>query len=217
MSTFRVSHDFNGVESVEISAQKGEIVKAVDNVVQDGWVKVSVMGDPSRKGFIPLSYLKEIESTNSPDRDRPEEQTYTPSRPKTGSPAAAVNKSITPAQEGAGPVSSLVLSNPNTVVDAFMKNELYFKQLMRQKSEAMSAIQSCLEDAMTEVAACKDKNATLSRKLIDLSQLIDHERQRWVERVDEERQFVSRSVQHSQRDFVRVSPVSTPSRQTKSY
>jgi gas vesicle protein len=98
-----------------------------------------------------------------------------------------------------------MLSDPNSVVEAFMKNEVYFRQLMRQRQEALAKLESGINEAVADVAACKDKNSILARKLRDLDQTIEKERKKWRERVEEEKLLVQRSVHSS----ARVNPGST--------
>lgn len=349
MRYYKVAHDFTAVESVELSVHKGEVVCSIENVVQEGWMKVEVTTDALRRGFVPLSYLKEMSAeevlrqqqaaapqqqvtsgregdamttaalhteddgrsahsdeaarsggsagrrastghnTSTPRRQRTETTTatitpggsaartpitnaagptslrdtalqygatiaghsprQTPQAHATSSPvnaaaasanatkdspsrarppaaaatgavrqggqetSAADNASslpLTPAKTTAGPISRSLLSNPNTVVDAFMKNEIYFKQLMRRRVEAMAKLQTELEEANAEVAACKDKNATLSRKLRELDQVIEKERQRWTERVNEEKTYVLRSLSYTGKSNVAPSASASP-------
>eukprot|EP00388_Colpodella_angusta_P006533 GDKJ01019242.1.p1 GENE.GDKJ01019242.1~~GDKJ01019242.1.p1 ORF type:complete len:115 (-),score=13.66 GDKJ01019242.1:80-397(-) len=75
-----------------------------------------------------------------------------------------------------------------------MKNEVFFKQLMKQRQEALSKMESALTDATADVAACKDKNAVLARKLRDLDQQTEKERRKWRERVEEERLSIQRAA-----------------------
>ena len=102
-------------------------------------------------------------------------------------------------------VTNTMLSDPNSVVEAFMKNEVYFRQLMRQRQEALAKLESGINEAVADVAACKDKNSILARKLRDLDQTIEKERKKWRERVEEEKLLVQRSVHSS----ARVNPGST--------
>ncbi|EPY33717.1 SH3 domain protein-like protein [Strigomonas culicis] len=231
---FKAAHTFNAEEAVELSVTKGEYLAAVDHVVQDGWIKVVAAEDDSRRGFVPLSYLKEISaaemakrpsaaasprparspgamggSVSPSSQPRPPSTEQSPQRlvaaerqspqqhpRREGSPGAGT--ALTPAQAAAGPVSASLLQNPDSIVDAFMKNEEYYKQLMRQRGDALVKMQLGLEDAMMEVAACKDKNAALAKKLHELDQVLERERHRWSERVEEEKAYVSRSLSSHQ-------------------
>lgn len=86
------------------------------------------------------------------------------------------------------------LANPNAVVEAFMKNEVYFKQLMKQRQESLVKLENGIAEALTDVSACKDKNSILARKLRDLDNTIEKERKKWKERVEEEKSLVHRAA-----------------------
>ncbi|KAG5472488.1 hypothetical protein LSCM1_03887 [Leishmania martiniquensis] len=270
MRHFVVAHDFQAEEDVELTVFKGEILCATEGVVQDGWIKVEVTTNACRRGFVPMSYLREIsaaEATASMPAPAASAQAVvsdpaslarTPQRAgeEPSSSAALVNAAastsldkgsqseviakgsslplqparspeaadvhaaptnssgihLTPAQQAAGPVSRHLLENPNAVVDAFMKNEVYFNQLMHRRASALAQMQAGLEEAMTEVAACKDRSAVLTRKLRDLDGVVERERQRWMDRVEEEKVHVSRSAPYSAPLVVPVSSGTTPVR-----
>ncbi|KPA83344.1 SH3 domain protein-like protein [Leptomonas pyrrhocoris] len=119
---------------------------------------------------------------------------------------------LTPAQQATGPISRHLLENPSAAVDAFMKNEVYFKQLMQRRASALAHMQSGIEEAMTEVAACKDRNTVLTRKLRDLDEVVERERERWVHRVEEEKAHVSRIAPYNSAMTVPASSGTTPVR-----
>ncbi|GET90876.1 sh3 domain protein-like protein [Leishmania tarentolae] len=269
MRYFIVSHEFHAEEDVELSVFKDEVLCATEGIAQDGWIKIEVATDARRRGFVPLSYLREISAAESaafmpalttttpPSAAEPTSPMRTPQRSGRETPARAAfanttvstsldmgscsgvvakgsspalqpmrspettivqgvpaNSSIhlTPAQQASGPVSRHLLENPNAAVDAFMKNEVYFNQLMQRRASALVQMQSGLEEAMTEVAACKDRSAVLTRKLHDLDGVVERERQRWIDRVEEEKSHVSHSVPYSAPLAVPVSSGTTPVR-----
>ncbi|TPP45821.1 Variant SH3 domain family protein [Leishmania donovani] len=269
MRYFVVAHEFQAEEDVELSVFKGEILCATEGIAQDGWIKVEVTMDARRRGFVPISYLREISAaeasasmpapassappsageSTSPMRTPQRAGGESPARaalanttistslnlgncsdvvkkgsspslqpmrsPETAAAHAAPTSSsihLTPAQQAAGPVNRHLLENPNAVVDAFMKNEVYFNQLMQRRASALAQMQSGLEEAMTEVAACKDRSAVLTRKLHDLDGVVERERQRWMDRVEEEKAHVSRSAPYSAPLAVPVSCGTTPVR-----
>jgi hypothetical protein len=290
MKYFIAAHDFHAEEDVELSVEKGEVLCATEGVAQDGWMKVEVVADAQRRGFVPMSYLSELtaaeamallEATGEDNsgasstsfaqhtprqRERGEistaasaasaqanksmatatstsldvgsrsaviQKTQSPSprarsRSHDGGAAAATaltntplannnsstmeTRPLTPAQQATGPVSRHLLENPNAAVDAFIKNEVYFKQLMQRRAMALAQMQSGLEEAMTEVAACKDRNTVLTRKLRDLDEVVERERERWMNRVEEEKTHVSRAAPYSAALAVPVSSGTTPAR-----
>ncbi|KAL7708189.1 SH3 domain protein-like protein [Lotmaria passim] len=274
MKYYIAAHDFTAEEEVELSVEKGEVLCASEGIVQDGWVKVEVITDARRRGFVPQSYLNELtaaeamaflEATSNasgkaaastslthtprqadrntasstvstsldvgsrsavlPQKEQSPSPRAGPRSPDGGSAAAATaptnsprvtcaaeTRPLTPAQQATGPVNRHLLENPNAAVDAFMKNEVYFKQLMQRRAAALAQMQSGIEEAMTEVAACKDRNAVLTRKLRDLDEVVERERARWMSRVKEEKTHVSRAAPYSSAMAVPVSSGTTPVR-----
>ncbi|RNF06422.1 SH3 domain protein [Trypanosoma rangeli] len=263
MRHFRVLHNFDAQDAVELTVKKGEIVLAVDGEVQEGWIKVEVPGDLRRRGFVPFNHLRETrqsvarkqeeegrnigkegsDMTAAPTSHQlptiPKETTPTftsaafdygdrlqnmygggasdpcPMRQQSGSVETAPRRGNEPAVTTAvvtGPVapcpqaqpltSSAVvpvpepslLSNPNAIIEAFMKNELHFKQLVRQRQDALAQMRTTVEEAVAELEACREKNATLARKLRDLDQSVEKERGRWKERIMEEKAYINRSL-----------------------
>ncbi|ORC78778.1 putative SH3 domain protein [Trypanosoma theileri] len=266
MRYFRVLYNFNAEDNVELSVKKGEIVIPIDGDVMDGWIKVEVLNDAKRRGFVPLNFLRETtQPSESPQAPQPlSGATPTARQPsaipkgtpssftsaaldygdtlqhmytsgtrepsvasrrsqsadqRTQRPSQVLGKTTTSTsmtqqrrqspplqqeqQQQQQTVTSLpsdpssgrsLLNDPNAVIEAFMKNELHFKQLIRQRQDALAQMRSTLEGAMVEMAACKDKNATLARKLRDLDLSIDKERKRWKERIEEEKAFIARSM-----------------------
>lgn len=243
MPYFRVLHNFDAQDIVELTVKRGEIVVSAGGDVQEGWIKVEVLSDPRRRGFVPLSYLRETtrsegreEMRGSQPSDGASAAAAAGDRVVSPHPASSATRSHTgparrdatkgderegsPASWRAGPVSSVaavsgaasvkpraqsqlgvsddvrhsLLNDPDAVVQAFMKNELHFKQLIWQRQDALAQIRSTLEEAISDVGACKERNATLARKLRDLDQSVEKERKRWKERIEEEKAYISRSL-----------------------
>lgn len=209
MRCFRVLHNFEAQDAVELTVKKGETVVALDGDVQSGWIKVEALNDPSRRGFVPLNYLRETAGTAGPspastarDGDGPsvssrrsrsgeQREGRAQQTTKTAASAAAAGAQSLESDNDAGPS---LLENPNVIIEAFMKNELHFKQLVRQRQDALAQMRSTVKEAIADVVACKEKNATLARKLRDLDQAVDKERKRWKERVEEEKAYLQRSM-----------------------
>nr|CCD17241.1 unnamed protein product [Trypanosoma congolense IL3000] len=57
MPCFTVHCAFEAQDDVELTVEPGEVVNAIDDDTHDGWIKVEVLGDKNRVGFVPLSYL----------------------------------------------------------------------------------------------------------------------------------------------------------------
>lgn len=232
MPFYRVLHDFHGEESVELSVHKGQCVDALDNVIQDGWLKVQTIddGDTPNSGFVPFSYLEVTagppveqvlrHTSRSPSTPQRRAGTHASGAPGdtighkggvgTTSPSVTTptrqtvtdtlkHQQLTPARADTdgGPIDRSFLSNPNAVVEAFMKNEIYFKQLMRNRAASLAQLEEDLEESIAEVAACKDRNCSLTRKLRELDQVVEKERRRWTERLEEEKAHISRSLAYS--------------------
>ncbi|KAK7195430.1 SH3 domain protein-like protein [Novymonas esmeraldas] len=153
----------------------------------------------SRSGLAPKGSSPSAALTRSPEAAAARASSATVAAAAATTPAGGGSgrSQLSPAQQAVGPVSRHLLENPDAVVDAFMKNEVYFNQLMQRRATALAQMQSGLEEAMTEVAACKDRSAVLTRKLHDLDEVVERERQRWMDRVEEEKAHVSRSAPYS--------------------
>ncbi|RNF17785.1 SH3 domain protein [Trypanosoma conorhini] len=261
MRYFRVLHNFDAQDGVELTVKKGEVVCAVDAEVQEGWIKVEVLSDARRRGFVPFNYLREIAPSEvrgqeeevrnggsglaaapasrplsaspreasatftsaamdygdrlqnmyggggaSAPRPTPQQGLSVESPTKRGNEPAMTTVAVTgplPPSPRAPPLSpsSVVpapdrslLSNPNAIIEAFMKNELHFKQLVRQRQDALAQMRTTVGEAVADLEACREKNATLARKLRDLDQSVEKERGRWKERILEEKTYISRSM-----------------------
>jgi hypothetical protein len=197
MRYFKVLYDFQASDTVELTVKKGDLVCAPsDAVEQDGWMKVELASDTRRKGFVPATYLRE--TTTIPQGRTPQQQPQVqPSYNRNNSSAMiAVPLQDSSNMSGLGvPLSpGPAVVTPASVTEAFMKNEVYFKQLMKQRQEALAKLEMGIGEAVADVAACKDKNATLARKLRDLDATIEKERKKWAQRVDEEKALVQRSA-----------------------
>jgi hypothetical protein len=226
MRYYKVLHDFHAADSVELSVKKGDLVAAPEHVEQDGWLKVELASDSRRRGFVPATYVRECgapPSTPTPAGGAAvrgaAESSFTGAAMAYGESLrtgafggrmasggrSMLDSPASQTQPEQRSVTNTMLSDPNSVVEAFMKNEVYFRQLMRQRQEALAKLESGINEAVADVAACKDKNSILARKLRDLDQTIEKERKKWRERVEEEKLLVQRSVHSS----ARVNPGST--------
>lgn len=236
MRYYKVLHDFTATDQVELSVKKGDLVCAQERIEQDGWLKVELASDTRRRGFVPLTYVREVSSGPSgsgiaatPSRIQQHQDTtatsftnaalsygervvgghsvppsslqaaYSSSTTKQsagnqhgfGTPSSS---SLAPQEPSGMGTTSTFLANPNAVVEAFMKNEVYFKQLMKQRQESLAKLENGIAEALTDVTACKDKNSILARKLRDLDTTIEKERKKWKERVEEEKALVQRAA-----------------------
>ena len=207
MRYFKILYDFHASDGVELSVKKGDLVCApTETVEQDGWIKVELASDNRRKGFVPATYVRE---TTTVAVSNQQQLSSAGGAPRQG----AVNSNYGPAMSGGGrafvpvqqqqqqqdysglaPSPAPVVVTPASVTEAFMKNEVYFKQLMKQRQEALAKLEMGLGEAVADIAACKDKNATLARKLRDLDGTIEKERKKWAQRVDEEKILIQRSA-----------------------
>jgi hypothetical protein len=240
MKYYKVLHDFSSTDPVELSVKKGDLVCSAERIEQEGWLKVELASDTRRKGFVPLTYVREVaggpsSSGTTPARSLHQETSTSftnaalsygervigghavpasslhaaySSSPATRQQHSAANagysnhsallSSTAAPQEPYGlGTNSNFLANPNAVVEAFMKNEVYFKQLMKQRQESLAKLENGIAEALTDITACKDKNSILARKLRDLDTTIEKERKKWKERVDEEKALVQRAANTS--------------------
>ena len=199
MGRYRLIYDFDAQDDVEISCRKGDIVSS-DKSPEDGWLHVTTtMG---QRGYVPVGYLKD---TSSPVRGSSPPMTssaaYGNGRGREA--ASTYGRSVSPGQYETN------TSTTTPFIETFMKNELFYKDLLRQRQESMERIERVLGEAAADVASCKDKNAQLTRKLKDLDHLVDKERKKWKDRVDEERVILAQKTSSTSAMplFVNASPV----------
>jgi hypothetical protein len=204
MFYFRVLYDFNGTDQMELTVAKGALVRAESSSAKDGWMLVELADDAARKGFVPQGYLRQtdapmrsaVEPTSGPPRSMPA---------VSGSfqrSALSVGVSMQhdmqhpvvtpPAEESVnGIMASSAIPNPSAVLEGFMKNEIFYRKLLKQRHDAMAKIEGAIAEATTELSVCRDKNAQMSRKLRDLDDTIQKERTKWNDRVNEERMLLA--------------------------
>eukprot|EP00758_Cryptobia_borreli_P002134 Tbor_TRINITY_DN2815_c0_g1::TRINITY_DN2815_c0_g1_i1::g.23161::m.23161 len=224
MRYFKATYDFTASEPVELSVKKGELMCCSEYVEHDGWIKVEAASDTRRKGFVPMSYMKEQQAPEQQSQHDISSRSNNLSSLVVASgedvsshsaAAVALTSGISrerhspSRQYGSSDCQLTIAGNatdvPNpSVVEAFMKNEVYFKQLMKQRQEALTKMESLLSEAENDVSSCKDKNAVLARKLRDLDQNIDKERRMWKERLEEEKLLIQRSASTASAYFPEV-------------
>lgn len=195
MHYFTVLFKFDAQDSTEMSVVKGELVRTEKFIDEDGWAKVELASNPRKRGYVPVSFLRETRgpleasSANSSRSSSPAQApSYTSAALALGSNVkeSAKNHEID-GSRGPGLVPSSGVPNPAAVVEGFMKNEMFYKQLMKQRQDAMQKIEAALSEATSELTVCKDKNTQLTRRLRELEAAMQKERSKWKERVDEER------------------------------
>ncbi|KAJ9441464.1 SH3 domain protein-like protein [Diplonema papillatum] len=81
-------------------------------------------------------------------------------------------------------------SHTGSLVESFMKNEVYFRSLMKQRQETFMKLDACVADTATEVAACKAKNNSLAKKIRELENMIEEDRAKWRGRIEEEKRLL---------------------------
>ena len=217
MLYFRLLYDFQAADANELTCKTGDIVRAEKFVDQDGWLMVELANDPSRRGFVPIGYVAEaspsdalaLAASNESRRARSGERaSFTGAALKFGSTfrdnlneQAVINETKAAASRhgatGDATESAMVLKptsalpNPSAVVETFLKNEAHYKQLVAKRHEAMQNIKASIADASKKLTECKEKNIQLARRLGDLESTMQKERQKWRQRVDEERQLLA--------------------------
>lgn len=198
MQYYTVLFKFDAQDSTEMSVVKGDIVRTEKFVDEDGWVKVEMASNPRKKGYVPVSFLREtrgpldVSSANTSRSSSPAQPaSYTNAALTLGTSVKDSAKlphiETSELTRGPGLVPSSGVPNPAAVVEGFMKNEIFYKQLMKQRQDAMQKIEASLTEATTELTVCKDKNGQLTRRLRELENAMQKERSKWKERVDEER------------------------------
>lgn len=84
-----------------------------------------------------------------------------------------------------------ITPDQTSLMEGFQKNELYFQQLLAQRTEATSNLDAALREAAQEIDLAKEKHASMSRRLKELDNTITKERKRWKDRVEEERMLLA--------------------------
>ena len=208
MQYYKVLYKFDSEEAGELSVLAGDVVRTENFVDEKGWVFMELASNPRKKGVVPTNYLKAIPNPNAGGQG-------TASSSRSTSPANQGGPSYTsavlaqgealrshaddtttmrPAPAAGGGLKPSSKLNPAQVVEGFMRNEVFFKQLMKQREDSMNKIETALNEAQADLAACKDKNAQLTRKLKSMDQDMTKERQKWRERVEEERLLLAQRV-----------------------
>ena len=100
------------------------------------------------------------------------------------------------------PAASTIAGGPPILTvaleDSFLMNEVYYKQLVKQRSEAFSRLETCVNTVSHEIRICKERNGQLTRKVRELDSIIDQERRKWRERVEEEKAMLAKRTGMSQ-------------------
>lgn len=80
MKLFEVLHSFKAEEAVELSVVKGEqVVLAGCGEKEGGWIMVCRAKNQSEKGFVPISYLQEVEHRHTrEENDEDDSSTFHP-------------------------------------------------------------------------------------------------------------------------------------------
>ena len=81
-------------------------------------------------------------------------------------------------------------SQPGVLIESFMKNELYFRSLVKQRQETFQKLDSCINETASEIALCKSKNNNLAKKIRELDGMIEEDRAKWRSRVEEEKRLL---------------------------
>lgn len=195
---FKVKFDFTATDPIELTVKTDEVLRGLEPPT-NGWVSCEVQGQPRRRGFVPVTYVEQIREfsrgpTATGNKPQSARQPSPPQAAGMDRYAQQQQADERPNQQAATPhnpagaiMVSSAIPNPAAVVEGFMKNEVYFRQLMKQRQETLAKIESALSEVSGEVAQCRDRNSQVTRKLKDLDSLIVKERRKWKERADEER------------------------------
>ena len=170
-------YDFRTQNTGELECFSGEVLTLVSEPDR-GWVRAKNASGAT--GFVPVSYVRVVEPATSTSAAA---ATVSPGRT-----TYAKEREASALKPMGGDTSSVM--PPQDVVEAFMRNEVYHKQLLKQRQEALAKLEASLAEAHSEVAACKDKNSQLGRRLKDLTEIIDAERKKWRDRVEAEKLLV---------------------------
>ena len=205
MQYFEVQFKFSAEEQGELSVLVGDVVRCESGSrAEEGWLMVELASNPRKKGVVPYSYLKEVPNPRERAEQEQQHRRDSPGREESGHGASYTNAALAhgkdtlrtsdesrPTTTGLKPSSKV---NPAQLVEGFMRNEVFFKQLMKQREESMAKIESALNEASSDLAVCRDKNGQLTRKLKDLDTAMNKERSKWRERVEEERLLLAQKA-----------------------
>eukprot|EP00759_Apiculatamorpha_spiralis_P023120 PhF_6_TR27003/c0_g1_i1/m.39423 len=223
----RVLFDFTAAEDGEISVTRGEVVTLLQADDGSGWASVETTGQLRRRGFVPSSYLDAVLSGGSPagtsgalpagnnplppanpyniggsDSRRGAADLY--ENPVGNAPSSILDvtaqtttttaglQRADSTHAGNGPILTVALE------DSFLMNEVYYKQLVKQRQEAFARLESCVTTVTHEIRVCKERNSQLTRKVRELDSIIDQERRKWRERVEEEKAMLAKRSNYSQ-------------------
>eukprot|EP01060_Flectonema_neradi_P026171 TRINITY_DN3500_c2_g1_i1.p1 TRINITY_DN3500_c2_g1~~TRINITY_DN3500_c2_g1_i1.p1 ORF type:complete len:270 (+),score=68.88 TRINITY_DN3500_c2_g1_i1:39-812(+) len=107
---------------------------------------------------------------------------------RTTSPKATFT-ALTPEISGQSPIPN-THSQPGVLIESFMKNELYFRSLVKQRQETFQKLDNCINETASEIALCKSKNSNLAKKIRELDSMIEEDRAKWRSRVEEEKRLL---------------------------
>lgn len=179
--TYKVLYDFQATDEGEMSVSRGELVLAVDHPDDgSGWTMVETTGAVRRRGFVPTGYVAEqpLSPRKSASAPPPTEVMY----PTEVAPSHHLSST----QQQAQPILTVALE------DSFLMNDVYYKQLVKQRQEAFARLETCVNTVSHEIRVCKERNGQLTRKVRELDSIIDQERRKWRERVEEEKSMLAK-------------------------
>ena len=212
MHYFEVLYKFDAMagSDEEMSVLPGDMVRT-EKVVElaGGWVQVEMAHNPRKRGIVPLEFLREVPSPAQQQQQQagtvgadlsvsrsnsPQTQTFTSAAVQHGRDTLGrVSAAGDPVKRDGGfkPSSKW---NPAQLMDGFMNNEIFYKNLMKSREAAMLKMSESLKGARSDLAVCQEKSAHLSRKLQDLDTALERERSKWRARVEEERVLLAKKA-----------------------
>ena len=106
-------------------------------------------------------------------------------------PSPSHMSAATVSDGGRASVAAPASSQTGGIVESFMKNEVYFRSLMKQRQETFMRLDACIADTASEISSCKAKNSVLAKKLRELDNMIEEDRAKWRSRIEEEKKLLT--------------------------
>eukprot|EP00768_Dysnectes_brevis_P003622 gnl/Dysnectes_brevis/2577_a3106_1959.p1 GENE.gnl/Dysnectes_brevis/2577_a3106_1959~~gnl/Dysnectes_brevis/2577_a3106_1959.p1 ORF type:complete len:191 (+),score=13.66 gnl/Dysnectes_brevis/2577_a3106_1959:95-667(+) len=182
---FRATFDFQANDpAVELSIHVDDIlieVQTADYQQSDQWTLVCRLQDPAKSGFVPSNRVEQLSSSEAQQYL----EQYRRSLPSGPNPVHS--STIAPPPESHDAV-------PASFSEMFARHDAYFKSVVAKREQSFSKLEEALESAAKEIGDCKERNARLRGQISELDQLIEEERRKWRERLEQEKKSLFQSL-----------------------
>eukprot|EP00796_Vickermania_ingenoplastis_P006002 gene6002-4307_t len=173
MRRFVAEHNFDAVEDIELSVAKGELLESDEPSDRDGWMMVHRVVRMEERGFVPVTYLRELSERDGPS-PQPEKKVQ-PLEPGSES----TKKEITE--------PSKVVEPTDKKLYTVSRNEIELAKLKRQRGESLNYILGRLDEAIGGIRKCHQHTAAVGVALNELETTIHSDHSQWKQLIDEEK------------------------------